>query len=103
APAENLRVESEVKVETKARETPEPQETASPEKLKEINERLKLMETEEGVIQNLYKGLASSSMEEKKRLLLEKKYGDRLKKIATDIADLRHLKEIRQVPGAVTG
>lgn len=95
--------EREVTVEAKARETPEPQETASPEKLKEINEKLKLMETEEGVIQNLYKGLASSSMEEKKRQLLETKYADRLKKIAADIANLRKLKEVRQVSGAVTG
>lgn len=69
------------------------QPSMSAEELREIDEKLKLLETEGGTIQNLLNGLAGSTMEAKKRELLEKKYTARMKKISTDIADLRRLKE----------
>ncbi|MBU2559740.1 hypothetical protein KKA03_02495, partial [archaeon] len=63
------------------------------EHLREIDEKLKLMQTEEGTIQNLLNGLGASTMEAKKRELLEKKYNARLAKLSNDISELRRQKE----------
>jgi len=51
------------------------------------------MQTEEGTIQNLLNGLGASTMEAKKRELLEKKYNARLAKLSNDISELRRQKE----------
>jgi hypothetical protein len=65
----------------------------SADELREIDEKLKLMETEEGTIQNLLNGLGASTMDAKKRELLEKKYTARLQKLSGDIKELRRQKE----------
>lgn len=84
---------AEVEAEAEAAPVEAVQETVSPEGLEKIDEKIKLMETEEGTIQNLLNGLEGSSMESKKRALLEKKYNDRLKKISGDIAELRQQRD----------
>ncbi len=84
---------TEVEAEPGAAPVEAAQEPVSPEGLEKIDEKIKLMETEEGTIQNLLNGLEGSSMESKKRALLEKKYNDRLKKISGDIAELRQQRD----------
>lgn len=84
---------AEVEAEAEAAPVEAVQETVSPEGLEKIDEKIKLMETEEGTIQNLLNGLEGSSMESKKRALLEKKYNDRLKKISGDIAELKQQRD----------
>jgi len=101
---EKMRTEEVKEVEVKAKPAEIVREKViSPAELKEIDERLKLMETEEGTIQNLLKGLSTSDMEKKKRIQLEKKYTDRLNKIAADITDLKKQKESARIPEAVAG
>jgi len=92
---------AEPKVEVKPAAVKE--EVTSPADLKKIDERLKLMETEENTIQNLLKGLAASEMEAKKRSQMEKKYTDRLNKITADITELRKSKASASTPEAVAG
>jgi hypothetical protein len=85
--------EVEAEVEEVPVEEPAPEQELSAEELREIDDKLKLMETEEGTIQNLLNGLSGSTMDAKKRSLLEKKYNERLKKLATDITELKRQKE----------
>ncbi|MEE8402895.1 MAG: hypothetical protein V3R93_03995, partial [Candidatus Hydrothermarchaeaceae archaeon] len=90
--------DEEVEVEAKPAAAIAHEEAVSPADFKNLSEKLKLMETEEGTIRNLLKGLATSSMKKEKRLQMEKKYTERLNKITADIAEVRKLKESAPIP-----
>ncbi|MEE8167669.1 MAG: hypothetical protein V3T58_02210 [Candidatus Hydrothermarchaeales archaeon] len=75
-------------------EAPTPKPSLALEKLDaaSIENKLNVIETERGVVQNLLDGL-SAELDYRKREQMEKRYGDRLEKISQTQAELKKLKE----------